>query len=271
MNINFCLFFKGSYGSGKSLVAQNALERFLKKNNSGVFYVIAWDVYSLLFAELVELCNVLRQQGNTNVELICKSLLDISEEKGSSKPLTLPECLSYLSSSHSGDINIVLEELDPELITKTDAEAINNIITTSESYKNSLITFVLQSINKERVTLTEEDLFNHNVNTIHELTSMKVYNLKATMRYTKEINEAIDIAQKCISSANNIYVQQLHEDHLSQAAQSMIKSKQREPKKEYFSTRSPDTDSNKSDFTTPVSSDQELHEKKSVLEDTSKY
>ena len=256
--------FKGSYGSGKSLVAQDILERFLKKNISGVFYVITWDIYSLLFAELFELCNVLRHQGDTNVQLICKSLLDISEEKGSSKPLTLPECLSYLSSIQDGDINILIEELDPELITKIDSEAINSIINASESYKNSLITIVLQSINKERVTITNEGSFSHNVNTVDELTSMKVYNLKTTMRYTKEINKAINIAQACVSSANNIYLQQGQEDIRSKNEELMNSSKQRGPT-QY--NQSPDAveDSIKSDVKS-APRDQLLVEKKSVFE-----
>ena len=266
--------FKGSYGSGKSVAAQKMLEDFAKGSSSAIIYAITWDPYSLLFAEMEELCCTLRHHVNKNVKIICKSLVDISEDQGSKNLLSLPACLEYLSSLHEDPINLLVEELDPELITKADAEAINNIIDTSESYKNSLITFVLQSINKERVTLTEEDSFNHNINIIDDITSMKVHNLQKTMRHTKEVHEAIDIAQTCISSANNIYVQHSHEDIQLRDQKSMNLSKQRKPKQHNLTTDIVDvvgdstvvSDSSKSDSPDSVSRDQELDEMKPVLE-----
>ena len=203
---NHPIFSLGPFGSGKSLIGQNLLQSYLENpDNKGVYYVITWDAYSLMYCELKDVCCALEESKKNDVEVICKSIVDISTEKGSSRLLSLPECLEYLSTLHQGDVNVMIEEFDPEYITDQVAQDVNRLMNSLECYKNAFFTLVLQSIKKKRWTVTSAGLFDHCTSSLDKL-DMEIYELPKTMRFTKQIHESVQKSQLTISSEENIYI-----------------------------------------------------------------
>ena len=209
----------GGFGSGKSVVGQEIVKRCyakaLKLQEKSILYYICCDHFSLFQCEMQEFTNRLKKDSNinslnkgsnSNVKIVCKSLLELWRNVTKEEKISLPKLLQYYSKKGNVKVNFVLEELPGEYVQEKDANQLKKLF--SSHLKKSLVVFIPKSIVKNRYLnidgekqILESNFFDE------EKIGMKIITLETSMRVTECIQSLIDSAQDTIRNAITVLFQ----------------------------------------------------------------
>ena len=124
------VMIQGCYGSGKSLIALKKAEmtsKTLKQNE--LLYFISYDSSSMLTKDIVS---------------IPKMKLYRNESA-----LKLSHIINGIKKKHpKRNINLIVDEYDPEHLDKPEAERLNKIFTTDEKFSGSIICLVFEVLER---------------------------------------------------------------------------------------------------------------------------
>uniref|UniRef100_A0A7M5V215 Uncharacterized protein n=1 Tax=Clytia hemisphaerica TaxID=252671 RepID=A0A7M5V215_9CNID len=173
----------GPYGSGKSVIVNQAIQKFSKKEDFTVFY-INFEEYSLLNVLMKKMCQT------DGAEFNC--VVDLSPQSGSGEMLSLNDCLNYISTKYnSGNDKIyaVIDEYDSEDMSTEDAEALNTLFNSTVSDQLHVL-LAIQSCQKHRVFEEIQPTKEYSSSSLDELNFTK-FELQRTMRFSSKIGDAI--------------------------------------------------------------------------------
>ena len=165
------VMIQGCYGSGKSLIALKKAEmtsKTLKQNE--LLYFISYDSSSMLTKDIVS---------------IPKMKLYRNESA-----LKLSHIINGIKKKHpKRNINLIVDEYDPEHLDKPEAERLNKIFTTDEKFSGSIICLVFEALERERIVHG----IKKRTNLHHLLTSMELKRLTYNKRNTLEIHNLVKV------------------------------------------------------------------------------
>ena len=165
------LMIQGCYGSGKSLIALKKAEmssKILKQNE--ILCFVSYDSSSMLITDI---------QSTSEIKLYRNE-----------SALKLSDIINNITEGHSENkINRIVDEYDAEQLDETDAKRLNEVFTTDEKFRDSVICLVFEALSRERmVNGTKKE-----ANLLHLLKSMEVKELTYNKRNTLQIHNLVKV------------------------------------------------------------------------------
>jgi len=187
---------KGSFGTGKTVVAQKILK--LVANSSQrleTTYYIMHDSDSGFVKEMEKLATALNKENVT----VCKRS-DLVKETNS-----LSSILEHLLANNKGKIvHVFVEEFNAEMLDKSEVEKLK-ILLEHEEFKNSHIVIVAQSIESKRIesvdTFERKSLETYQYEKLKEETDFEIFHLSYLLRSSKYINDIVNVAIPILEEA----------------------------------------------------------------------
>ena len=196
---------KGSYGTGKSVIAQLHLERLA--HEGGIIYYILFDPFSMMESCIRNTARKLEEKENIeSLDIRVTNLATIAEEFEFSKLPPLSKVISSIHEKHGDEpFQIIVDEFDGQTLDKYEAENIekelnllpnNFVLIVAQAYENERV-FIRQGISE----IKQKKLFQYH------LTQMEVIELRKTMRNSVSINNLLSVA---VSTINETASEFLH-------------------------------------------------------------
>ena len=165
------LMIQGCYGSGKSLIALKKAEmtsKTLKQNE--LLYFICYDSSSMLTADIVSIPNMKLYRNES--------------------ALKLSDIIIDIKKNHpKRNINLFVDEYDAEHLDKPEAKKLNQMFTTDEQFRDSIICLAFEVLERERMV----DGITKQTNLLDLLTSMELKELTYNKRNTLEIHKLVKL------------------------------------------------------------------------------
>ncbi|MEO0686315.1 MAG: hypothetical protein AAFY76_15080, partial [Cyanobacteria bacterium J06649_11] len=157
------------------------------------------DEYSLHHVLVDEHCAKVSEQ------IVCKSVVDVSLENGSSnRLLSLSECLEVIQKRYPGKkIDVVADELDGEDLNEEEMKKLKDKLE-SPQFVSSRFILSLQSCQKERA-LEQFGTLKHKTKLNLETLGIKIYELEKSMRFTRNIGDTVTNSLEKVEKKPNIY------------------------------------------------------------------
>ena len=183
------MIIKGSFGSGKSIIARVKIQRLLDNlSEKDVLYYICYDSRSEFFNSIeMDKVNFYRNNGSRKLTDIIQEILQKNEDKE--------------------DIHIFVDEYDGEDLDVKEAETLDNYLTKNKKLKDSFIFLMVQPIRKERRTITKKHQINDILSETHMfglLKTMTMKELTLVMRNSVEINRLVTITKKVLEKQETV-------------------------------------------------------------------
>ena len=195
---------KGSYGTGKSIIAQLHLERLA--HEGGIIYYILFDPFTGLEHCIRNTAKKLEEQENKELlHIRVTNLATIAEEFGFSELPPLSKVISSIHNKH-GDkpFQIIVDEFDGQTLDRYEAESIKEQL---QLIPNSFVLIVAQAYENERVFKQKGKLDIKQKRFLYHMTQMEVIVLRKAMRNSVSINNLLSVA---VSTINETASEFLH-------------------------------------------------------------
>ena len=165
------LMIQGCYGSGKSLIALKKTEMTLKMlKHDEILCFLSYDSRSVLTTDIVSTSDI-KLYRNTNA-------------------LKLSELIDNIKNDHpENKINLIVDEFDAEHLDETEAKKLNQIFTTDEKFRDSVICLVFEALTRERMV----NGIKKEANLLHILKSMERKELTYNKRNTLQIHNLVKV------------------------------------------------------------------------------
>ena len=190
------VIIKGSYGTGKSLIAQLHLERLA--HEGGIIYYILFDPFSMMESCIRNTARKLEENENMeSLEIRVTNIATIAEEFGFSKLPPLSKVISSIHEKH-GDkpFQIIVDEFDGQTLDRKEAE---NIRKELKLLPNSFALIVAQAYENERVFKQKGKLDIKQNRFQYHATQMEVIELRKTMRNSVSVHKLLSVAVATIN------------------------------------------------------------------------
>ena len=195
---------KGSYGTGKSVIAQLHLERLA--HEGGIIYYILFDPFSMMECSVRNTANKLEEKENMeSLHIRVVNLATIAEEFGFSELPPLSKVISSIHKKH-GDVpfQIIVDEFDGQTLDRYEAE---NIKEELKLLPNNFVLIVAQAYENERMFIQKGKTGIKQKRFQYHMTQMEVIELRKTMRNSVSINNLLSVA---VSTINETASEFLH-------------------------------------------------------------
>ena len=175
------MIVKGGFGYGKAIVAAAILQKISENlGEHEKLFFISYDSRSALINYMIkyeqgsEVAKVVKFHNKEGLPLsqIIKDILEIEK---------YPE-----------KVNFIVDEYDGEDLDESEANALNNMLSNTDSLKDAFLMLIAQPIEKER-TLNN---IQRSGNMFHLLKTMKTHKLPLVMRNSTEIHEQCRVKKK---------------------------------------------------------------------------
>ena len=195
---------KGSYGTGKSLIAQLHLERLAYEG--GIIYYILFDPFSMIEYCIRNTANKLEDKHNMeSLDIRVADLATIAEEFGFSELPPLSKVISSIRKRHGDEpFQIIVDEFDGQTLDRYEAE---NIREELKLLPNNFILIVAQAYENERMFIQEGKPGIKQKRFQYHVTQMEIIELRKTMRNSVSINNLLSVA---VSTMNETASEFLH-------------------------------------------------------------
>ena len=190
------VIIKGSYGTGKSIIAQLHLERLA--HEGGLIYYILFDPFSMLECSIKNTANKLAEKENMeSLDIRVANLATIKEEFGFAKLPPLSKVISSIHTKH-GDkpFQIIVDEFDGQTLDRSEAEDIKEEL---KLLPNNFVLIVAQSYENERMFMQEGKPGIKRKRFQYHATQMEVIELRKTMRTSVSIHNVLSVAVSTIN------------------------------------------------------------------------
>lgn len=193
---------KGSYGSGKSVVAKQIVKSIFSNSSVKTFlYYICGDPFTLLDYEMRRFADELhRDYSNSPVEIICKNITEMAGEYDL-EDFTPYGLLHQLGEKHKETsgcrIHVVIDEYDGEYFRQGESSRLRTLFQFNDAFKNSYVVIMTRGLEKERTLHVGEKMHPHFSNCFQG-TGMDIINLPSTMRFSNDIHQLLASAQHTI-------------------------------------------------------------------------
>ena len=190
------IIIKGSYGTGKSIIAQLHLERLA--HESGLIYYILFDPFSMLEFSIKNTANKLAEKENMeSLDIRVANLATIKGEFGFAKLPPLSKVISSIHTKH-GDkpSQIIVDEFDGQTLDRSEAEDIKEEL---KLLPNNFVLIVAQSYENERMFMQEGKPGIKRKRFQYHATQMEVIELRKTMRTSVSIHNLLSVAVSTIN------------------------------------------------------------------------
>ena len=216
MNVVFMrdkhIFIKGSYGSGKTIIALKKLEIMLRNiRNNEIVVFLNYDERSAMHLQvsayvkkiptvnpkMVQVCDIADafQQGNTYVTISSNN-----NGLSLSKILTIIKEKADFLKKH---IHIIIDEYDGEDLSM---DEVVNVAELLNFLKNSFVILLVQPLEKYRVYQNEGKTHNSDTNQFKELQKyVKVVELKNVFRTTLQIHDLLNHTKEYLQKQENTF------------------------------------------------------------------
>ena len=194
---------KGSYGTGKSLIAQLHLERLA--HEGGIIYYILFDPFSMMECFIRNTARKLEEKENMeSLDIRVTNLATIAEEFGFSKLPPLSKLISSIHEKH-GDkpFQIIVDEFDGQTLDRYEAE---NIKKELKLLPNNFVLIVAQAYENERVFIQQGKSEIKQKRFQYHVTQMEVIELTKTMRNSVSINNLLSVAVSTINKTSSEFL-----------------------------------------------------------------
>ena len=198
------VIIKGSYGTGKSVIAQLHLERLAQEG--GIIYYIIFEPYSILELSIKNTANKLAEKENMELlDIRVVNLATITEEFGFPKLPPLSKVISSIRKKHGDEpFHIIVDEFDGQTLDRSEAE---NIKAELDLLPKNFVLIVAQSYENERIFMQEGKPGIKQKRFQYHATQMEVIELRKTMRTSVSIHNLLSVA---VSTINETASEFLH-------------------------------------------------------------
>ena len=187
------MIVKGGFGCGKTIVAAAILQKISEDlgEHEKLFFV-CYDSRSALINHMIkdeqesEVAKVVGFHNKKGLHLsqIIKSILE--------------------NEKHSEKVNFIVDEYDGEDLDESEANALNNMFSNTDSLKEAFIMLIAQPIEKERSL----NNIKRQGNMFDLLKTMETHQLTLVMRNSTEIHELVAAAKKVLSEEETVFIHQ---------------------------------------------------------------
>ena len=195
---------KGSYGTGKSIIAQLHLERL--SHEGGIIYYILFDPFSMMECSVRNTANKLEEKENMeSLHIRVANLATIAEEFGFSELPPLSKVISSIRKKHGDEpFQIIVDEFDGQTLDRYEAESIAEEL---KLLQNNFVLIVAQAYENERMFIQKGKPEIKQKRFQYHMTQMEVIELRKTMRTSVSINNLLSAA---VSTINETASEFLH-------------------------------------------------------------
>ena len=187
------MIVKGGFGCGKTIVAAAILQKISENlgEHEKLFYV-CFDSRSALINHMI------KDEQESEVAKV--------EGIHNKKRLHLSQIINDIleKEKHSEKVNFIVDEYDGEDLDESEANALNNMFSNTDSLKEAFIMLIVQPIEKERSL----NGMKRQRNMFHLLKTMKTHQLTLVMRNSTEIHELVAAAKKVLSEEETVFIHQ---------------------------------------------------------------
>ena len=194
------VIIKGSYGTGKSVIAQLHLERLAREG--GIIYYILFDPFSMMESSVRNTANKLEEEENMeSLHIRVVNLATIAEEFGFSELPPLSKVISSIRKKH-GDVSfqIIVDEFDGQTLDRYETE---NIKEELKLLQNNFVLIVAQTYENERMFIQKGKPEIKQKRFQYHATQMEVIELRKTMRTSVSIHNLLSVAVSTISETSS--------------------------------------------------------------------
>ena len=179
------LIIKGSFGTGKSIVARVKLQNLSANlSENEMLYYVCYDPRSELFNG-IEISPKVKLYHNKEGIKLTDIITDILKENRNKK-----------------QIHLFIDEYDGEDLNRIEGNKLNKFISENEKFREAFVFLIIQPIEKERQAnniVKESHMFSL-------LKTMKIQELNLTMRNSIEIDDLVHVAKKVLQEQKTIFV-----------------------------------------------------------------
>lgn len=179
------IIIKGSFGSGKSIVARVKLQDLSANlSESEMLYYVCYDPRSELFNG-IEISPKVKLYHNKEGMKLTDIIADIL--KGNKK---------------KKQMHLFVDEYDSEDLNRVEGNKLNDIFSKNEKFREAFVFLIIQPIEKERQAndiVKESHMFSL-------LKTMKIEELSLTMRNSVEINNLVHVTKKVLQEQKTIFM-----------------------------------------------------------------
>ena len=195
---------KGSYGTGKSLIAQLHLERLAYEG--GIIYYILFDPFSMIEYCIGNTAKKIEEEHDMeSLDIRVTNLATIAEEFEFSELPPLSKVISSIRKRHGDEpFQIIVDEFDGQTLDIFEAEKIKEEL---NQIPNNFVLIVAQAYENEREFKQEGKLSIKQNRFQYHVTQMEVIELRKTMRTSVSINNLLSVA---VSTMNETASEFLH-------------------------------------------------------------
>ena len=197
------LVIKGSYGTGKSVIAQLHLERLA--HEGGIIYYILFDPFSMLESCIRNTARKLEEKENIeSLDIRVTNLATIAEEFEFSKLPPLSKVISSIRERHGDEsFQIIVDEFDGQTLDRYETE---NIKKELEVLPNNFVLIIAQAYENERVFIQEGKSEIKQKRFQYQATQMGVIELRKIMRTSVSINNLLSVAVSTINETSSEFL-----------------------------------------------------------------
>ena len=188
------MIVKGGFGCGKTIVAAAILQK--NSENLGEhekLFFICYDSRSALINHIIK-----DEQGSEVAKVVA-----FHNKEGLHLSQIIKDILE--KEKYPEKVNFIVDEYDGEDLDESEANALNNMLSNTDSLKDAFLMLIPQPIEKQR-TLNN---IQRNGNMFHLLKTMRTHELTLVMRNSTEIHELVAATKTMLSEEKTVY---FHED-----------------------------------------------------------
>ena len=209
------MIVKGGFGCGKTIVAAAILQKISENlGEHEKLFFICYDSRSALINYMIkdkqvsEVCYdsrsalknyMIKYEQGREVAKVVK----FHNKEGLPLSQIIKDILEI--EKYPEKVNFIVDEYDGEDLDESEANALNNMLSNTDSLKDAFLMLIAQPIEKER-TLNN---IQRNGNMFHLLKTMKTHELTLVMRNSTEIHELVRATKTMLSEEKTVY---FHED-----------------------------------------------------------
>ena len=179
------LMIKGCYGSGKSLVALKKAEmtsKILRQNE--ILCFISYDSSSMLTVDIESTSSKIKLYRNEGA-------------------LKLSDIINNIKKDHpQNKINLFIDEYDSEQLDESEATKLNEIFTTDENFRDSIVCLVFEALERERIVNGVKQI----ANLLPLLKSVELKELTFNKRNTLQIHKVVKLTTDVLNKQTTVVI-----------------------------------------------------------------
>ena len=194
---------KGSYGTGKSVIAQLHLERLA--HEGGIIYYILFDPFSMMECGVRNTAKQLEEKENMgSLDIRVANLATIAEEFVFSELPPLSKVISYIYKKHGDEpFQIIVDEFDGQTLDRYEAENIKEELIL---LRNNFVLIVAEAYENERIFIQKGKSEIKQKRFQYRATEMEVIELTKTMRTSVSIHNLLSVAVSIINETSSEFL-----------------------------------------------------------------